>query len=171
MAFVLLDPDHDSKFMYETTYSTVLNSQKRKTLIFYCVNFFLIFISNFYFMFPCKLLWIRFSRCSVFNKLHKKYQDSRNRNVYQPCVRPSDIRSLRAGSGEGETVVFIPLLTFGADPSIRTSEDLDFQHVNQTIILRPIRIPTAEISEHKSPVILCGKSLFSTVLWNNDIFV
>jgi hypothetical protein len=81
------------------------------------------------------------------------------------------ISSLSAGSGEGETVVFIPLLTFGVDPSIRTSEDLEFEHVNQTIILRHIRISSAEISEHKSPVILCGKSLFSTVLWNGDIFV
>jgi hypothetical protein len=81
------------------------------------------------------------------------------------------VSGLYAGSGDGETVVFIPLLTFGADPSIRTSEDLDFQHVNQTIILRHIRISSAEISEHKSPVILCGKSLFSTVLWNGEILV
>jgi hypothetical protein len=85
-------------------------------------------------------------------------------------VRPSDIR-LSAGSGDGETVVFIPLLTFGADPSIRTSEDLEVEHVNQTIILRHIRISSAEISEHKWPVILCGKSLFFYRLWISDILV
>jgi hypothetical protein len=83
------------------------------------------------------------------------------------------ISGLSAGSGDGETVVFIPLLTFGADPSIRTSEDLDFQHVNQTIILRHIRISTAEISEHKSPVILCGKVCFlqccgSVTFWSGS---
>jgi hypothetical protein len=78
--------------------------------------------------------------------------------------RPSDIRSLCAGSGDGETVVFIPLLTFGADPSIRTSEDLEFQHVNQTIILRHIRIPTAEISQQVASNSLWEKFVFYGVV-------
>jgi hypothetical protein len=37
---------------------------------------------------------------------------------------------------DGETEVFIPQLTFGADPSVLTSPDLEHSLANQTLILR-----------------------------------